>query len=140
MVRFCSNRFAWRYGILGRRRLPPKMSRQQSQQGGGGNEGRLHSQTNLSFQEKGSSRLFTIHYFLVRSSGSSAHRDGRPSWFHMYRGDGRRGLKGLGEVGEKIEKKIVSLRPKPSTAPQVDLTSIQDGRPISTILLKYRGL
>ena len=30
--------------------------------------------------------------FFVKSSGSSAFRYGKPSWFHMYRGDGRRRL------------------------------------------------
>ena len=35
-------------------------------------------------------RLFTVWvpYFLVRSSGSSPYRYGRPSWFHVYRGAG----------------------------------------------------
>lgn len=47
-----------------------------------------------------SGRLFTVPYFLVRSSGSSANRYGRPSWFFMYRGGRRRGFIAVG-VGRR---------------------------------------
>ena len=30
-------------------------------------------------------RLFTVHYFSLRSSGSSTHQYGQPSWFQLYR-------------------------------------------------------
>ena len=43
-----------------------------------------------------SGRLFTVPYFLVRSSGSSANRYGRPSGFFMYRGGRRRGFIAVG--------------------------------------------
>ena len=37
-------------------------------------------------------RLFTVPHFSLRPSTSSALRYWRPSWFHIYRGGGRRGL------------------------------------------------
>ena len=37
-------------------------------------------------------RLFTVPYFSVRLSKSSAYQYGRPSWFRMYQGDRGRGL------------------------------------------------
>ena len=47
--------------------------------------------TNLNKKAKNFSLhvLFTVPYFFVRSSGSSAYRYGRSSWFHMYEGGGR---------------------------------------------------
>ena len=51
------------------------------------------------WKERGA-RLFTFPYFVVRSSGSSALGYGRPSWFHMYQGAGRRGPGASGDLTE----------------------------------------
>ena len=37
-------------------------------------------------------RLFTVPYFFVRLSKSSAYQYGWPSWFHMYQGERGQGL------------------------------------------------
>ena len=57
-------------------------------------------------------RLFTVPYFFVSSSGSSAYRYGRPSWFYVCRGAGV-GVHGRGREAIKIVP-LSSLLPKPS--------------------------
>ena len=70
-------------------------------------------------------RLFTVPYFFVSSSGSSAYWYGRPSWFYFCRGAGV-GVHGRGREALKIAP-LSSLLPKPSPARQVVFALIQDG-------------
>ena len=74
-------------------------------------------------------RLFTVPYFYVKSSGSSAYRHGRLSWFHQWVPKGRtfRFIAVVEAAREKQRDFLASSQTIPH--PYEDLTLIQESRP-----------
>ena len=68
-----------------------------------------------SFCQHTALKTISVHFLILTLSGSSDFRYGRPSWFHMY----RRGVGVYSGGGREARK-------KPSPAPLVDLTLIQE--------------